>query len=579
MKSRSRFTYLTLVLFVAAASSTAQEVDKRRSTSGSLELGAWNSSLSGSPDVVSKYEPADITRPASDLKLFTFGKSGSLQVESKFLDKDNQQHLLTIDAARAFRWVTSYQRFLNRLGHDPGENLVAASKNARIVQTTDLDPAAEYDFSHGVFVTRAELQPKGLSRITLGVGYRDERRKGAHQSQIISHCDTCHVYSKTHELDQKDAELTADAKLAWSKGSLTAAYSSTQLRHEVPSVTLLYDKGLQPELRTPIFDNRLVFDRLEGPQIADHLQDVDKNKAKGDLSLHDVGSFDVNLGGVWSRTKNKFTSIEADYAGGSVLVTRRFKKKVTLRLRGRAYSTSSDDYFYDIPERVGTAGPQAGRSYRQIYGFDPDHNRRSALDRDVVESNAELALKLGKKGGTLRALWNFRDIDREYAEVAPGEYNTTTNVLGIAWRSNHSRVVKLWADYRHGSADNPYMVVNGACSENLPLINVTSPLAPTSVQYFRVHELRVAETTASPASWDEISVNATYQKPKAVFNASWRYWDGDNQAGDQTDWSRTTNGVTATLYTMPSPKWDWFVGYTYQKGEQGSHVCIPVFDG
>lgn len=578
MRTRTVLVAALLVLAAAPAASPDEPAPATPTTIGSVEVGAWSSSLSGSPDLVSEFEPSDRTRPDLKLSLDSLSRGGRLQVESSYKDTDWQQHLLRFDLGRWLRSTSTYQRFLARQGHDPLTNLVAASRNGRIVWNTDLAPEEVYEHAEGVFEHRTEVQPRALSALTLGVGLRDQRRTGAHQGLVLSHCDTCHVYSQSHPIDERQSEATVDARLVWKGGQVTGSLTRRELRQDTPSITLLYDRALQPELRTPIFDNRVVFDRLEGPQQADRLPDVDRDLARADLTLHDLLGFRASAGGTWSKTKNKFTSIETDSSGYDLALSRAFKKKGSLRLRGRSYSLSSDDYFVDTPERTGTAGPQANRTYRQIYGFDPDYTRRSGLDRDVLESSADLSWRFGRKAGTLRGLWTYRSIDREYVEVAPGETTSTTNVLGLTWRANPAKDLKLTAEYRHGFVENPYMLLDGACA-TIPVISVASPLAPASVQYFQVHDARVAETTATPEDWDEVKVAATFSLPKATLTANWRYWDGSNRSGDLTDWSRQLNALTATLWTAPSSRWDAYVAYSFQATDLGSHVCVPVFDG
>lgn len=578
MRTGIAFLATLLLLASAPAARSDEAVPPAAGTTGSVGLGFWTSSLSGSPDLASEFEPADRTRPDLRLELDTLAKGGRLQVESSFKDTDWQQHLLRFDVGRWLRSSTTYKRFLARQGHDPMTDLEAASRNGRIVWNTDLDPGAVYEHSHGVLEHRTEIQPRALSALTLGVTLRDQRRSGAHQGMIISHCDTCHVYSQSHPLDEKQSEAGLDARLAWNGGQLAGSFAHRQLRQDRPSLTLLYDRALHPELRTPIFDNRVVFDRLEGPQQVDRLQDVDRELARADLTLHDLLGFRASAGGTWSRTRNRFTTLETESSGYDLALSRGFRKKGNLRLRGRTYRLSSDEWFVDTPERVGTAGPQANRSYRQIYGFDPDYTRRSGLDRDVLESSADLSWRLGRKAGSLRGLWTFRSVDRDHVQVAAGDTTTTTSVLGLSWRAHPAKDLKLSAEYRHGFVDDPYVLVDGACA-TIPAISVPSPLAPGSVQYFQVHEARVAETTATPEDWNELKLGATLSGPRATLTANWRYWDGSNQSGDLTDWSRRLNALTATLWTAPTPRWDAYVAYTWQTTELGSHVCVPVFDG
>jgi hypothetical protein len=572
---RRRLSILIAGLALANSAFAQQPADGGKKTTGSVDLGVWSSSLTGSPDLVSEYEPADKTGPWLGFTLDSFGERGSFVLRDEYLDPKNQKHTLLFDVKRVVRSTTSYTRFLARRGHDPMTNLETVG-SPKVVGHTDLDPDAVYDHSYGRLEHRTEVQP--TQAVTFGVELRDQRRKGAHQGMNISHCATCHVYSQTRPIDESLQDLGVDAKIAWMKGYLKAGYTARRLREDEPAPTLTYERALHPALRTPVFDNRVFYDSRNGPLPVQNRQDADKDKAIGKLVVSDVSGWHFNLGGAWSNTKNLYNALEASYTGGTLFVSKRFRKNVNLRLRGRVYSAKSDDAFFDNPEPATSAGPHVGRTYRDVYGVEVDHERRSSLNRDVIETNAELSVKLGKRGGTLRALWNFSDVDREYYEVAPGETKTTTNLFGAQWRSGFSRELKLSADYRHGSVDNPYMVVDAACSQ-LPFVQAASPLVPESMQYFTVHDLRNAETTASPESWDDVRLAATFARPNLNLNLSWRYWDGTNTAGDLTDWSRSTNAITATLWNAPSAKWDWYVAYAYQTADMGWHACVPVFDG
>src|SRR5574341_940830 len=441
----------------------------KEAAKGSITLGGGSSSLTGSPDVVAPYSPADISRPVAALSFDT----ASLQLRSRLLDTNDMDHFLKFDVGRVWRSLTTYTRFLPRRGHDPVDYLQAVVRSGRIVQRSDSDAGAAYQYEEGVFETRNEIQPKGLDVLTVILNYRDQRRNGAHQGLVISHCDSCHTVSLTRPVDETQRELSLGARLGWSGGSLRGEVGRSQLNNHAAPVSLLYDKALQPELRTPIFDNRVSYDSIEGPQAVFNQQDVQKPYGKADLSLADVLGFRFNLGGVWSKTENKYTGLEADYSG-YVLQTSRSFGPARLRFRGRAYALSSDPTFVDTRERVGTAGPQAGKTYRDVYGYNPDYDRRSTTDRDVLEANTELSVKLGKKAGTLRAIWNYQGIDRDNYLVAPGETKTSTNVLGASWRASPRKGAKLDAEYRHGDVQNPLMLVNGSCS-NIPAISVPSP--------------------------------------------------------------------------------------------------------
>jgi hypothetical protein len=394
----------------------------------------------------------------------------------------------------------------------------------------------------------------------------------------VSHCDTCHVTSQSHPLNEHTRDARVQAKVAWRGGHARASLGSRELRHNVTNLWLTFDDALHPENRNPLFDNRLQYDSAEGPQAVDLWPDIDKDTSRLDLHLDNLAGFVVNAGGVWSETENRYTGLTSDYTGYMVNAARRFGSKTRLTWRGRAYSISSDDVFVDTNERVTQAGPHGGQTYEDVYGVNYDWWRRSALDRDALESKLDLSHRLSRKAGTLKLQWEFKSIDRDHYQVLPGEYETTRSIYGLSWRARPGKGLKVNASYRHASIDNPFMLVNGACS-TLVSPGVGVPWDPTTPQYDDQHQAQIAETTASPSSWDELKAGLSYSFGKTTLSGSYRFWDGDNRDGDLTDWERSNQSATLTVWSAPTQDWEMYVAYAWQDSELESPMCIPIMDG
>lgn len=61
-----------------------------------------------------------------------------------------------------------------------------------------------------------------------------------------------------------------------------------------------FDNALHPELRLPVFDNRLQYDEVERPVGMD--PDIDKEILSVDGSFADVGGFAPQVAGQWARS-------------------------------------------------------------------------------------------------------------------------------------------------------------------------------------------------------------------------------------------------------------------------------------
>jgi hypothetical protein len=551
--------------------------DDEGTTTGHVLLGAWFDDEDGSPDAVAEYQPTGGS-PALGLMMSTHQSWGSLLIAAHGTHSDQQDGVLSFDLKRALRSETTYTTLLHRLGHDPMTNLEATSNNGKVVFHEDLDPLQEYDLTYRLFEHRTEIQLPNLSAVTLAFEYRDQQRKGHRQAFTTSHCDTCHVTSQSHALDEKTTDATFEAKVGWRGGSLSAALNTRDLRQGIPNLWLTFDDALHPELQVPVFDNRLQYDSAEGVLPVDLWSDIDKDTVRIDLHLNNVAGFVVNGGAVFANTTNRYTGLESDYSGYALNAARRFDNGLRLRWRARAYSIDNDEVWVDTIERTTMAGPHAGNTYEDIYGINYDWRRESTLNREGIESKLDLSYRFSRKAGTLRLAWDFENIDRQYYQVLPGELETTTHKLGLYWKSRPAKGWKVNASLVHASIDNPFMLVDGACS-TLESPGYPNPWSPETPQYDDQHQAQIAETTASPSSWDEARLGLSYTSGKTSISASYRLWDGDNRDGHLTDWSRTNQTAMLTLWSAPSEEWEWYLAYAKQESELDAPMCIPIFDG
>ncbi|MCP4896906.1 MAG: hypothetical protein GY906_08010 [bacterium] len=546
-------------------------------TEGKVVFGGWGANTSESQDMVSEYQPTDGSAVVG-LFLKSHGEVGAFEIQSLYRHEDDTDLEVDFDIKRMVRSHTSYSTLLHRFGHDPMHNLEGASFNGKAVRHSDLDPDQEYGLQYRVLDHWTEFQFPQLSVLTLGVGYREQKRSGHMQAYTNNHCDNCHIVSRSHPIREKTTDGTLSADVAWKGGSLTASATSRRLRQDYSSVTHLYDDALHPEKQKPLFDNRLQYDSKEGPMAADFWPDIDKDIMKLNIALANVGGFVVNGGAVWTQTENRYTGLKSDYNGYILNAAKRWKSGWGLRWRGQVYAIDNDNVFVDTNERVTPAGPHAGQTYEDIYGVNFDHWRYSAMNRDVFQSKTELAKRFGGKAGTLKFQWDYQNIDREHYEVLPGEKKTTKNLVGVSWRTRPAKGWKINANLRHADVTNAFTLINGACS-TLESPRYTVPWFPETPQYHDQHDTRIAETTASASSWDELKLSASYVTGKTTVTGTYRYFDGSNTDGNLTDWSRNNNSATLTVWSAPAQTWDWYLGYALTDSKIDSPVCIPIFDG
>jgi hypothetical protein len=542
-----------------------------------VELGAYSAGTDDSPDMAAEYYDTK-SGATANATVSTHQDWGSLFFVGAFQSSKTNAGELDFDIKRVVRSHNSYNKFVHRLGHDPMSNLEATSFNGKVVWHTDLDPDQEYGMDFSVFESRTELQLPNFRAVTLGVEFREQQRKGHAQAFTTSHCDNCHIYSQTHALDEKTSDGIIDAKVAWKGGYVKGEFTSRSLKYGTSSVPVQFDDALHPELQVPVFDNRLQYDSDVGVIPADMWPDADKNKTRLDLVLNNIGGFAITANGVWSKTENDYTNLQSDYKGYILSAAKGWKSGWRLRWRGHAYSLDNDDVFVDVNDRPSIAGPHAGQTYEDVYGINFDHTRKSALNRDAFESKADVSKRFGRKAGTLRFTWNYDTIDRQNFAVLPGEYKTTTNLVGASWRARPAKGWNFEANLKYANVDNAFTLINGACS-TLVSGSYPNPWNPETPQYTEFHDARIAETTASASSWGRADLRLGYTTGRTTVFGKYIYYDGDNSDGNLTDWSKTNNTALLTVWSAPTENFNLYATYTWMDSDQNHPVCIPIFDG
>lgn len=564
---------LCLVLLACTAAVTWGQL------TGQVQIGGHGAQEKDNPARAAEYTT---TQSGPDAKVDLSYRGGFLHLGlvSDAVSSDQQRHLLSFELGRMVRSHTTFSKLPHRLVHDRLLNLAGSISDVKIVYGEDRDPTARYGIRYDELTHRTDLQFPQAAWLTVSAELREQWRQGKVQSLSISHCYSCHVISQTRDLDHhtKDAGLAATVQTGNWHLRASAVTRSARERNGAP--LRLYDRAQHPNLRTPLFDDRATYDSRNGPLPYAWYPTQEKDTYKLTIANDRLAGFSLLFGAASSKLTNTHTGNEVEYDGVSLSLARRLSPSTRLSVYLRSYTFESTEYFYDSPEPVAAAGPYAGKTYRQQYGFNPDYLRLSALDRDVTEGYLRVVHKLAKPT-TLTAQYQVRHIDRVHMEVAPGETTTLEQELTLRLDTRWRNRAKLRASLTYGDVENPFMHLNAACNPApMQTVAVPSPLVPGSVQYYQMYGARVADLTASPSRYWEAKASLTHNvTPQFLANLSLRYWDGDNEDLDLTQWSNNLQAITASVSWTPSQKVQAHAGATYGRRETETFMCIPVMDG
>lgn len=546
---------------------------------GTIEAAGRGTSTDSSPNLAAEYTNTD---GGAELRAAIEGafEGFYLAVNADVRSDDDQRLSLSVDVNRLVRSHTTFSRLPHRLVHDPLDNLRGSISDVKAVWSTDLEPAATYEIRYGELTNRNDFQIASLPWLTVTTDVREQWREGHRQALAVSHCSTCHIQSQGREVNEHTREAGISARAAVGGWSITGRVANRDFRERAPSPRRVYELVEHPAQRTPLFRDRIQYDARNGALAYDVVPTTEKDIARLEIANANVAGFAVNLTGVRTNLTNTVTGNEVEYRGAALLLARRIGKAGNFSLRARTTTIDSTDTFVDTVEPPAVAGPYAGKTYRERYGFDPDFLRQSAIDRTVNEATARYVHRLGR-GASLQAQYDVRAIDRDTYQVAPGETTTLEQRLRLAYQARPLKGLTLRASATYGDVQHPFAIIDGACNlEPLQTTPTSSPLVPGSAQYWQIHDARSADLSASPASWAELKLAGTYQLGTSSMAAlSLRYWDGDNTEQDLNQWSRTLTAATATWNWAPMENATVYAAATYGTRKLEQHVCIPLMDG
>ena len=134
MKAKFQVLFAVLLVVILPTSLLAQEDSE---ATGSVEIGLWDASTSGSPDVVSEYE-ANEGGPDLELEISSESEKGAVEVSFDFRDRDDYDLALDFDAAgRSIRSETAMTGLIHRLQHESLAHFAAATAHGRLTRHDD----------------------------------------------------------------------------------------------------------------------------------------------------------------------------------------------------------------------------------------------------------------------------------------------------------------------------------------------------------------------------------------------------------------------------------------------------------
>lgn len=508
------------------------------------------------------------------------------ELQGIYYDDEDFFVFADIDLRRIFREELSFFGMPHFFEHDPLRNLNAcfcSPTNVPIPAATefeDLDPDKEYKIKYTNFHSKTTYRLPFLPGSEIYFDYRKEMRKGHRQAIAISKCSSCHVVSRSREIDEYTEDFTPGFKATFgnsSQGWISVDYSYLKRRfgETGDDPRNFYDPAVAPggaSVGQPVFNNRVQYEN------ANLLYDVIPSSEKDSHVFKIHGQLpqittDVFTSYVNSTTENTHTGNQYDLNSFIGRITSILMPGLSVSGKFRWMDIDNDTVTVSVNEPLGAAGPQAGQTYSEIYeDFIPVFERKSAMNRKIYETELSAKYRLTKQL-TLNGQFEWKTTDRDFYDVENGETETTEYRGNLALSFRKAKYYGK-INYEHKSISDPFANPQAAC--NPSGTNVPGATTFTGLQYFQFYDMRELTLSNLPDTIDQISAMLTWSiSPAVSLNGYYRYINESNDF----EWDRESHMPSISIWFAPSSKLNFSLTYLYNFYKTDSLICEPVFDG
>lgn len=523
-----------------------------------------------------------------------------------FNDRSTNRFGFDLNTGEPLAVSFDYRSFAHNLDHDYLGNVgareviwngTAYAPGGKMAMHEDLDPLGRYSLRYQRFAGGLETKPPFLYGGTLYANVTDQRRTGWKQVNTIDHCAYCHVSGNRREVNEQTKTWRAGAQGNVGRVSWNYEYGATDFRDRSGEASRRWDAAMHPtwgnvgtngaNLTFPYdveFGSRLLFDDVVLPYArpADNEKREHQARLKADLG----GGHAVRA--TWSRTvrRNNWTNVDGKLHAWAGSWSARLDRRTRATARFLAYKVKVDDVYVDLP---------AWRSGRPGGGQDFDWTRISSSNRDVLQLDAGLSRKWGRRG-LLTAGWRHQVIDRDAMTQSQSSYQGDGTTAADLYYPSTAQANKSTLDrfslafarrlglkgngrieYAFTRVDRPYMNVTAMCEAALR--GDPHALDDNSLVYYFQRD-RYGNGTNQPSQTHRVAARGSYQiTSRASVNGSLNATFDKNDELNIYKYWRTVLAPTANLWLAPTDRLALALGYTWNRVESNAVLCPPIFDG
>ncbi len=571
---------ISIICLVVLLPMSAEKTDKKddqldaKIKFGLGYLGQEDASLK-----VKEYSPVDEgIKPF--LKALFSGNTGKtfFTISSKFYgDAKDMSHMFKFDFDRVLKQEFFYDALYHRLDHDMMKNIDVVSVARSAAYVTDFNPDDQYYMKRTEFVSKTQLSVPIVPGLKFYVHYRDEARNGMYQARTLSKCSACHVIAKSRSINSHNRDITIGTNMMLGRSNVNYAYTANQFSEKSVAPTNDYLKVEHPEKLVRVFTSRIAVGDAESLSF-DAVPDSKKDSHLLQVAIPISEKNTLSAQYVSSRVKNVNKNLQWKSNAFSGAYSTMLGKKGFFNAIFFYQSIDNDSVFIDVNDRLDDGGPNVGKTYAEILGFDSfDWTRNSSLTRTVFNLKTNIRYKLSKKL-KLRMGYIYESIDRDFFEVG----NTKSNTVKGRLTFRPAPKFKLVFDAKIRSLTDPFANLKGGIAPAVQLYATGSPLAGNSVQFNTWHLAREGTMTNYPEAVTELKGRFHWgPNSKLSVNANFLYRteENDNLVTTGASWNRDLFQWGADLWTMLGKKISLSLSYYDYSNVYSTLFANPAIEG
>ncbi|MCP4571072.1 MAG: MtrB/PioB family outer membrane beta-barrel protein [bacterium] len=603
MRKHTRFLGAVVLLLCWAATGLAG--DDESFTEGSASVGAHYGDFNDMPDRVGEYVNLDgLSDLTADFVLdLVGGNTDTLyRVYLAYTDAATNGFEFGLDNPGLVSVDFGYSSFVHNLDDDLLTNLQARegvpqpdgtfNPGGKQIYHTDNDPLRRYWVEYERFHGEVKVDLPFLENGVVRLGYDDQHKQGYKQRMTIDHCAFCHVEGNTVRVDQRTKKWLASVE--GTVGAVSANYDFARTDFaDLGGENLHRWKNANHPVNGTAgaeFASRLLFEDVTLPYADGADNEKLTHNAGLKIDLKRAGSLKGSY--THATRENLKTQVKSKFDAYAIGYAKRLNKDMRLTARFLAYETKVDDYFVNLPNfRADVPGAN---------NLDFDWNRISSANRKVYQGDLNLGWRVGK-GRHLKVSWRRQTIDRdamtqsqttyqftgladnEIAAYMPSEAyanETVINRLKLRYDARLGLKGKYNLAYAYTSVDKPFMNPTAMCEESLagtPSAHVdTGPIG----RLYYYQRARYGNGTNQPNQAHKVTARGSYQLSPRTSVSGYLTWAKDkNDEMNLYEFQRDMLTPGVNVWTAPSDRLLFTLGWAYNKVESNANLCPPFFDG